>query len=977
MKKTIFALLSLVLLLGCLVFPAAATDGSEQTDPPLRVLTIGNSYTKDSMPLINKIAMAHGEEPMVLGWLYYPGCTLSLHYSYGSGDKPKYDYFKNETGTSVKTADTTLLHALQDDDWDIIFLQQAPCESAMPETFDTHLDNLINYVNTNKTNPDATFGWHMTWAYQKAYQAVGSGWQQGLGKPTYASTFASRFGGDPYTMYQEIAKTTQEKVMSRKLAGTEEPEFVLVTPSGTAIENARSSYFGDNLQRDCYHLNQIGRIITAYTWYATLTGKDQLDSIMLSDADAEMTLSEDDRKVILESVNNALAKPYERTQSTNTERPDEKVYFVLPKPDAAGGTVEAYDQADPTKKVNVTYDSMVNVVSNNTFYKLEDGVLTGLRLYNAPVAIVGYHNFFKSYDAETQTLHLTDDFNATTIKKTCDCDFNCYYRPNGDPPRMELPLTIYNVPIDTPVVDVTGTEHNIKTLEDVINLSARYGVDIKLNHYSPDASAPDAFYVNYMTEPTYNVTVGTVENGTVSVNPVSGIAGDTVTVTAIADYGYELENILVDGVAIPDGGNTFTITKEHVVTATFTALTTYPVSAEAIGHGTVTVNRDKYVYGDTAIVTVIPEGGCTLLDTQPLDEDTTPVISATAESDYELSQLLVDGVDVTTEVENGRYTFTVSGNHEITATFVPKGTQEPEVKFGFSGANLVLQDNLAVTYKVPKSLFETEGYTDPYVVFEFNGTQTVVDDYTVIGDKYAFMFLDIAPHKMNDTIYATLHATYEGQDVASQTREYSVATYCYSMLSEYSADTYAEFRTLLVDLLNYGAESQKYMSYKTDALVNAELTETQKGWGTSEMRELVSVMNKQYEIAETPDVLWKGATLILGDSITMRFKVQSEDLSGFELKIHSQSSRTWTLTPEEFEAISTEDNMYYVYFNGLKAGEMSEPIYLTFYNGDTKVSDTVCYSVESYASEMQNDASVGALVKAMMCYGDSAKEYAN
>jgi len=396
------------------------------------------------------------------------------------------------------------------------------------------------------------------------------------------------------------------------------------------------------------------------------------------------------------------------------------------------------------------------------------------------------------------------------------------------------------------------------------------------------------------------------------------------------------------------------------------------------GNGTVTLNKagDEYAYGETAIVSAIPNGHYTTEDLSD-DEDTTPFISVTAESDYELSQLLVDGVDKTSEVKNGRYTFTVSGNHEITATFVPKGTQEPEVEFGFSGANLVLQDNLAVTYKVPKSLFETEGYTDPYVVFEFNGTQTVVDDYTVIGDKYAFMFLDIAPHKMNDTIYATLHATYEGQDVASQTREYSVATYCYSMLSEYSADTYAEFRTLLVDLLNYGAESQKYMSYKTDALVNAELTETQKGWGTSEMRELVSVMNKQYEIAETPDVLWKGATLILGDSITMRFKVQSEDLSGFELKIHSQSSRTWTLTPEEFEAISTEDNMYYVYFNGLKAGEMSEPIYLTFYNGDTKVSDTVCYSVESYASEMQNDASVGALVKAMMCYGDSAKEYAN
>ena len=65
----------------------------------------------------------------------------------------------------------------------------------------------------------------------------------------------------------------------------------------------------------------------------------------------------------------------------------------------------------------------------------------------------------------------------------------------------------------------------------------------------------------------YSISVGTVTNGTVTVDKATAEAGETVTVTATANSGYELSEILVDGVAIT--GNTFTVTGNHVVTATF------------------------------------------------------------------------------------------------------------------------------------------------------------------------------------------------------------------------------------------------------------------------------------------------------------------------------------------------------------------------------------------------------------------------
>ena len=65
------------------------------------------------------------------------------------------------------------------------------------------------------------------------------------------------------------------------------------------------------------------------------------------------------------------------------------------------------------------------------------------------------------------------------------------------------------------------------------------------------------------------ITTAATEHGTVAVDIVMAKVGDTVTITAIPAAGYAVESYLVDGVAIPDGGNTFTATRDHVVSAAF------------------------------------------------------------------------------------------------------------------------------------------------------------------------------------------------------------------------------------------------------------------------------------------------------------------------------------------------------------------------------------------------------------------------
>ncbi len=296
-------------------------------------------------------------------------------------------------------------------------------------------------------------------------------------------------------------------------------------------------------------------------------------------------------------------------------------------------------------------------------------------------------------------------------------------------------------------------------------------------------------------------------------------------------------------------------------------------------------------------------------------------------------------------------------------------------KLAFSGASLTLESSLVINYKVNQSLFDEVGYTNPYVVFTFNGETITVTDYRIVDGKYVFDFVNINPHFMNDTVYSTLYATYNGTVYSSETKEYSVAQYCYNTLDNYSSDTYAELRTLLVDLLNYGAASQLYMDYKIDNLVNANLTETQKAWGTSDDRTLTTHQETQYETISNPTVLWKGAGLNLQTSVGMRFRFDAESVENLTVKITNQAGQELNVTSDKFEVAANGE--YYVFFDKYSAAQMSEVVYVTVYEGDTAVSHTIRYSIESYAYSQQNNANaeLAELVKEMMKYGDSAKAY--
>ena len=268
----------------------------------LKLLAITSSFGMNTTDLLYDVAKAEGFTDVVVGQLYVSGCTLEKHVDFIKNNSNAYRYTKNSTGQWEVIQDVSLLYGLKDEDWDIIFTQQSAAQAGQGDSYKDYLDQIIPYINEHKTNPNAKFVWNMTWAYQK---------------DSTQSVFIEKFNSNQDYMYTCIVDVLKEKILPRT-------EFSAIIPSGTAIQNVRTSYIGDTLTKDTFHLNNLGKVIATYTLFSILTNK-ELTAINLEgeitsrDNKDPVTLSDRDKQVIVEAVNAAIQTPYEVTPSTFTQ----------------------------------------------------------------------------------------------------------------------------------------------------------------------------------------------------------------------------------------------------------------------------------------------------------------------------------------------------------------------------------------------------------------------------------------------------------------------------------------------------------------------------------------------------------------------------------------------------------------------------------------------------------------------------------
>ena len=262
-----------------------------------KLLAIGNSFSVNALKYLYQILSSFGINDIVIGNLYIGGCSIETHYNNAINNYPNYIYIENRTGKFKEYNGSTIYDALVKEDWDFVTLQQVSGLSGIKETYDEKIDYILNYVKQNVKNKDVKFAWHMTWAYEN-----------NADHPDFP-----KYDNNQFTMYNKIIQTVQEKICSNK-------NFDFVIPSGTAIQNARSSYVGDTFTNDGFHLENLGEFIAGMTFIQTLTNWDySLMNLDLIPYKFNRYLD-----VVKEAVSNAVKKPFEVTKSIYTLIKEEK-----------------------------------------------------------------------------------------------------------------------------------------------------------------------------------------------------------------------------------------------------------------------------------------------------------------------------------------------------------------------------------------------------------------------------------------------------------------------------------------------------------------------------------------------------------------------------------------------------------------------------------------------------------------------------
>ncbi|MDE6491474.1 MAG: DUF4886 domain-containing protein [Muribaculaceae bacterium] len=264
----------------------------------LRVLAIGNSFSRDAIEQnLHELAAADGHTA-IIGNLFIGGCSLARHVDNLRADRHDYVYRKiGADGVRVERSGVSIAEALADDDWDMVSVQQASPESGVYATYAASLPELVEYVR-KRVDRDTKVILHQTWAYARDARHTGF----------------RKYGRDQMTMYDAIVDATSRAAKASKIK--------TVVPAGTAIQNARTSFIGDRMNRDGYHLDYaVGRFTAACAWYEKLFGGD-----VRNNAYAPAGMNQALARVARESAHAAVMAPGRVTDMSHLPMGDSPLY---------------------------------------------------------------------------------------------------------------------------------------------------------------------------------------------------------------------------------------------------------------------------------------------------------------------------------------------------------------------------------------------------------------------------------------------------------------------------------------------------------------------------------------------------------------------------------------------------------------------------------------------------------------------------
>ena len=274
-----------------------------------------------------------------------------------------------------------------------------------------------------------------------------------------------------------------------------------------------------------------------------------------------------------------------------------------------------------------------------------------------------------------------------------------------------------------------------------------------------------------------------------------------------------------------------------------------------------------------------------------------------------------------------------------------------------------------------------------------NGTMAdaldVIPGVVTDGSEYMAHTNGIPAKNMGDTVYFKVYA------------KLSDGSYVYSDVAGYNAVRYAEYilansksqsmKALVVSMLNYGAEAQKYFGYKTDALMNAGLTAADQAlvnsYDESMVATLVAADSSKTGAFTKSEGFGKMSTSVSFDGafsinyyLTAGKAVEGDVTFYFWTAADYAKASELTAENATGSVVMTSGSEYWASVREIAAKQIDETVYVAAVytaDGETQCSGVLAYSLGQYCKIKAADeaSAVKDFAAATAVYGFYAKNY--
>lgn len=268
--------------------------------------------------------------------------------------------------------------------------------------------------------------------------------------------------------------------------------------------------------------------------------------------------------------------------------------------------------------------------------------------------------------------------------------------------------------------------------------------------------------------------------------------------------------------------------------------------------------------------------------------------------------------------------------------------------------------------------------------------------YNNVTDLYCVTSKGIPAKKLSDTIYFKIYVKLmDGSYLYSSLQHYSPKAYADNVLS--SASQPVALKTLVVSMLNYGAQAQLYFNYKPYDLMNANLTAAQQALPTQYHTGMINSVVKPQEnklggfiatsnsfTGKYPTISFEGAFSINYYFIPSATSVKApklcywtyEDYSSVSILTTDNATGVLDMTPS---VDASGNNIYHGIVEGIAAKDLDRTIYAAavYSDGLTRhCSGVIAYSIGTYcAAQAASNTPMKDFAASAAVYSYYAKQY--